>query len=119
MSFNIESFSEGPDEYLEAITKRTNEILPRHTMGEEVLADVYLLRDLLRDSADGHFPSLPFRVWMRIVHALDYFIEVNDRIADGRNDGLTDDLLELHKVRQEFGSIIKAYIRWRNGRQHL
>ena len=119
MKFFPEAFCETPNEYLEEITRKTNEIFSHHTMGDEVVMDVYLLRDLLNDSASGRFAGLSFKAWNHIAYALDYFLEVNDRIADTKREGLTDDLVELRRVMRNFAPCIQTYIRWRSARPQV
>lgn len=116
VKFRASAFSVGPGAYLEWITSRTNDILGHHMMGQEVVSDVYLFRDLLRDSAEGRFKGLHFQAWNQIAFALDYFIEVNDRIEDTKAEGLTDDLVVLRRMRGRFNSCIEEYLRWRSSR---
>jgi hypothetical protein len=64
----------------------------------ELASQVHLAMELLRAISTRRYGAISFRATVDLLHAVDYFLVLNDRHPDSREDGYTDDAEEMRST---------------------
>lgn len=103
----------GGQRLMEALAAKLNRLDTCRFTDRELERSVRKLLDVVRETVAGRYPHLSLRGMIRILGALDHFLEVEDEIPDTWMNGYEDDARHVEQVCRDLNGELAAFDRWR------
>ena len=109
----------GNSRLCEAIVEKIHGLDDQRFIDRQLLPQVRLVLELLRDTLSGRYPHLSVAAFAELLLAMDHFLEVDDEIPDTRMRGMEDDLRRVAATLADHEREVRAYQGWRSLQNRL
>jgi hypothetical protein len=109
---SMQEFWRNPLLPAEALQEKTNGIPVDEKLFPELSEEIQLLQELLFAFGSRRYGSISLLAMVEILQAVDYFLVLNDRTPDSREDGYADDAEVVHRAYVKHKDELLAFKKW-------